>query len=166
MMIFLQFCEIQIKKVVSLQEKRFLIWKFCIFLLLIMSNLFSWTLSGCSLLIIKVWWHEATLFVYFLYFTIYIHSFNLIHTIHLSVAIRQGLSPYLHRWSAQWENLPVVPSRESNSGLPYSKPTLYQLSNAAPYQLSNAAPYPTEQRRTMNCEQRRTTQLSNAAPPN
>ncbi len=25
-----------------------------------------------------------------------------------------------------------VPSRESNSGLPYSMPTLYQLSNAAP----------------------------------
>jgi hypothetical protein len=26
----------------------------------------------------------------------------------------------------------VVPSRESNSGLPYSKPTRYQLSHAAP----------------------------------
>jgi hypothetical protein len=40
----------------------------------------------------------------------------------------------------------VVSSRESYSGLPYSKPTHYQLSNAA-LQLSNAAP-----------------QLSNAAP--
>jgi hypothetical protein len=32
------------------------------------------------------------------------------------------------------EDLPVVPSRESNSGLPYnySKPTRYQLSHAAP----------------------------------
>jgi hypothetical protein len=29
------------------------------------------------------------------------------------------------------KNLPVVPSRESNSGLPYSKPTRYQLSHAA-----------------------------------
>jgi hypothetical protein len=28
----------------------------------------------------------------------------------------------------------VVPSRESNSGLPYSKPTRYQLSHAAPYE--------------------------------
>jgi hypothetical protein len=27
-----------------------------------------------------------------------------------------------------------VPRRESNSGLPYSKPTRYQLSHAAPYE--------------------------------
>jgi hypothetical protein len=59
--------------------------------------------------------------------TIYIHSFNHIHTTHLSVAICRGLSPSLHRFEAQWESLPVVPSRESNSGLPYSKPMLYQL---------------------------------------
>jgi hypothetical protein len=38
------------------------------------------------------------------------------------------------------DDLPVVPSRESNSGLPYSKPTRYQLSHAAPSQLSHAAP--------------------------
>ncbi len=31
------------------------------------------------------------------------------------------------------KNLPLVPSRESNSGLPYSKPTRYQLSHAAPF---------------------------------
>jgi hypothetical protein len=30
------------------------------------------------------------------------------------------------------KHLPGVPSRESNSGLPYSKPTSYQLSHAAP----------------------------------
>jgi hypothetical protein len=30
------------------------------------------------------------------------------------------------------ENFPVGPSRESNSGLPYSKPTRCQLSHAAP----------------------------------
>jgi hypothetical protein len=30
------------------------------------------------------------------------------------------------------DNFPVVPSRESNSGLPYSKPTRCQLSHAAP----------------------------------
>ncbi len=58
---------------------------------------------------------------------------------HSSVAIRWGLSPFLHRLFAQWGNLPVVPSRESNSGLPYSKPTSYQLSHAAP-KLSHAAP--------------------------
>jgi hypothetical protein len=56
-----------------------------------------------SLVRLKVWWHDDTLFVYFLYFMIYIHSFNHIHTIHLSVAIRRGISPYLHRWLAQWE---------------------------------------------------------------
>ncbi len=66
------------------------------------------------------------LFLFILFYCmIFIHSFNHIHTVHLSVAIRRGLSPYLHRWSAQWKNLPVVPSRESNSGLPHSKPTLY-----------------------------------------
>ena len=38
------------------------------------------------------------------------------------------------RFFAQQEkNLHEVPSRESNSGLPYSKPTRYQLSHAAPY---------------------------------
>jgi hypothetical protein len=31
------------------------------------------------------------------------------------------------------EGLPGVPSRDSNSGLPYSKPTHYYLSCAAPY---------------------------------
>jgi hypothetical protein len=75
-------------------------------------------------------------------FPMYIHSFNHIHTTHLSVAIRRGLSPSLHRFEAQWESLPVVPSRESNSesDLPYSKPTLYQLSNAAPKTLLNCKP--------------------------
>jgi hypothetical protein len=90
------------------------------------------TKSILFFLFFKVWWHDANFFVYFLYFKLHIHLLNHIHTIHFSVAIRQGLSPYLHRWSAQWENLPVVPSRESNSGLPNSMPALYQLSNAAP----------------------------------
>jgi hypothetical protein len=31
------------------------------------------------------------------------------------------------------KNLPGVPSRELNPGLPYGKPTHYQLSYAAPY---------------------------------
>jgi hypothetical protein len=62
----------------------------------------------------------------------YIHLITFIHTTQLSVAIRRGLSPSLHRFEAQWESFPVVPSQDSYSGLPYSKPTLYQLSNAAP----------------------------------
>jgi len=57
----------------------------------------------------------------------------------------------LHSCSVE-KNLPVVPSRESNSGLPSSKPTRYQLSHAAPYW---ATPHHTEPRRTM---------LSHAAP--
>jgi hypothetical protein len=82
---------------------------------------------------LKVWWHDATLFVYFSYFTMYIHSFNHILTTHLSVAIRWGLSPFLHRFEAQWESLPVVPSRESNSGLPYSKPTPHHTQYGAAF---------------------------------
>jgi hypothetical protein len=31
------------------------------------------------------------------------------------------------------KNLPVVPSQDLNSGLPYSRPARYQLSYAAPY---------------------------------
>ncbi len=58
---------------------------------------------------------------YFFIFHIYnIHSFNHIHSIHLSVAILHLLIPC----KLSGKNLPVgVPSRESNSRLPYSKPT-------------------------------------------
>jgi hypothetical protein len=38
------------------------------------------------------------------------------------------------------KHLPVVPSRESNSGLPYSKPTRYQLSHAAPMSQNSISP--------------------------
>ncbi len=54
---------------------------------------------------LKVWWQDATLFVYFI---LYIHTFtfNHIHTIHLSIAIRRGLSPSPHRLQTQWEKPP------------------------------------------------------------
>ncbi len=57
-----------------------------------------------------------------------------IHTIiHPSfINIRWGPSPYLHSCPLSGWNLPGVPSRDSNSGLPYSKPARYQLSHAAP----------------------------------
>ncbi len=69
-------------------------------------------------------------------FHIFYNIHTYIHTIHSSFAIRWGLSPFLHRWFAQLGNLLVVPGRESNSGLPYSKPTRYQLSQAAPYDIA------------------------------
>ncbi len=73
------------------------------------------------------------LFIFCLYNIQYRHSFNHIHTIHLSVAIRRVLSPSPHLCvSSVGKTLPAGPSRESNSGLGYSKPTRYQLSHAAP----------------------------------
>jgi hypothetical protein len=62
--------------------------------------------------------------------------------------IRWGPSPYLHSCRLSGRNLPGVPSRDSNSGLPYSKPPHYQLSCAAPYW---AALHPTELRCTDFC---------------
>ncbi len=47
--------------------------------------------------------------------------------------IRWGPSLYLHSCRLSGQNLPGVPSRDSNSGLPYSKPAHYQLSCTAPY---------------------------------
>ncbi len=54
------------------------------------------------MLILKVWWHDTTLF----YIIYYIHSFHHIHTIHSSVVIHRGSSPSPHRWSAQWDKPP------------------------------------------------------------
>ncbi len=59
--------------------------------------------------------------------------------------IRWGPSPYLYSCRLSGRNLPGLPSRDSNSGLPYSKPAHYQLSCAAP---SWAALHPTELRCT------------------
>ena len=70
-----------------------------------------------------------TFCLFFIFYT-YIHSFN-----HNSFIRLHSLKP-LHFFIAcmlSGEDLPVVPSRESNSGLPYSKPTRCQLSHAAPY---------------------------------
>ncbi len=92
---------------------------------------------------LKVWWHDATLFVYFSYFFItYIHSFSQSHSFNTFIH-RHSLRPLSISSSlvcSVGKHLPVVPRRESTSGLPYSKPTRYQLSHAAPYQLSHAAP--------------------------
>jgi hypothetical protein len=122
------------------------------------------------------------LFVFHIFIT-YIHSFNYsyIHTIHLSIAIRQGLSPFPHRLYAQWERPPcgAEPRIELGSALQQAdvlptEPRRNKLSHAAP-KLSHAAPKteprrtPTEPRRTPT-EPRRTpteprrTQLSPCPP--
>ncbi len=80
------------------------------------------------------WCHS---FVYLWNVTVHtVHSFYNIYAVNSSVAICWGSSPFRHRWPAH-----RVSSRESNSGLPYIKPTHYQLSYAAPYW---ATPHPTE----------------------
>ncbi len=51
----------------------------------------------------RVWWQDATLFLFIF------HIFYNIHTFiqsHLSVAIRRGLSPSPHRFSALWGKPP------------------------------------------------------------
>ncbi len=85
---------------------------------------------------LKVGWPDATLF-YFISF-----SFH-----------RQYIHTFLHQWTfaeaplhsiiaeqLSGRLLPGVPSRDSNSGPPYSEPTCYQLSHAAPYNW--AMPHP------------------------
>jgi hypothetical protein len=107
---------------------------------------------------LKVWWQDATLFVYFSYFFYfllhtYIHSFNHIHTIHLSIAIRGGLSPSPHCLKAQWEDPPcgaepgieLGPALQQADALP-TEPRRAILNHAAPSEprrtiLSHAAPY-------------------------
>jgi hypothetical protein len=73
-----------------------------------------------------------------LFFLFIFHFFNNIHTfiqsqyIHLSPFVEASLH-ILIACVLSGGNFPVGPSRESNSGLPYSKPTRCQLSHAAPY---------------------------------
>ncbi len=104
------------------------------------------------------WCHSFCLFFIFYNIHTYIHTITFIQYISPS----PFAEAFLHFFIASMlsgKHLPVVPSQESNSGLPYSKPTRYQLSHAAPL-LSHAAPcwatpHHTEPRRTI---------LSHAAP--
>jgi hypothetical protein len=67
------------------------------------------------------------LFISFLLYTV--HSYSHIHSLHSLRSAR--VSSWLQ---AQVEGLFTgVPSRDSNSGPPYSSPACYQLSHAAPY---------------------------------
>ncbi len=89
----------------------------------------------------------------FLRFSSCCHSFYLFYLFQLHTFIITFIQyiydlsigyPSIHQFHhclfAQRENLPGVPSRDSNSGMPYSRPAHYQLSYAAPL-LSYAAPY-------------------------
>jgi hypothetical protein len=84
------------------------------------------------------------LFILNLYVT-YIHSFTFLQYIHPSSFAEVSLH-LLIAGQLSGKNLPGVPSRESNSGLPSSKPTHRQLSYVAP---SWATPHPRELRRTL-----------------
>ncbi len=82
------------------------------------------------------WCHSFCLFCYL--FSTNIHSITFIQHILPSPFAEVPLH-HLIACQLSGKNLPVVASRESNSGLPYSKPTYYQLSYSAPW-LSYAAP--------------------------
>ncbi len=69
----------------------------------------------------KVWWHAATLF--FIYF--YIIRADLQY---LYILLGEYHSCYPHCFRSEEGLLWGVPSRDSNSGLPYSKPTRYIVS--------------------------------------
>jgi hypothetical protein len=82
----------------------------------------------------------------FIFHILYIHTFIQSQFIHPSPFAEASLHFFI-AFMLSGEDLPVVPSRESNPGLPYSKPTRYQLSHAAPSAeprrtiLSHAAPF-------------------------
>ncbi len=65
------------------------------------------------------------MFIFHIFYNI--HSYNHINTIHPSPFAEASLH-LLIACKLSGKNLPVVLSRESNLGLPYSKPTCYQLS--------------------------------------
>ncbi len=73
----------------------------------------------------------------FIFHILYIHTFIQSQFIHPSPLAEASLHFFI-ACMLSGDDLPVVPSRESNSGLPYSKPTRGQLSHAAPYNLCAA----------------------------
>jgi hypothetical protein len=57
-------------------------------------------------------------FIYFVFFSFNIYS-N-IHSVHSSISIHRGLSPFLPCLLLRGKNLPGLQSQDSNSGLPHS----------------------------------------------
>ncbi len=73
----------------------------------------------------------AAFFLY-LFFMFQFHQNHHVRTAHSSISIRRSLSPFLHSLLLRGKNLPRMPSRDKNSGLPYRRPAHYQLSYTAP----------------------------------
>jgi hypothetical protein len=76
----------------------------------------QWTLGLALQDILKVWWQDATLFVYFSYFitySTYIHSITFIQYIYLSPFAEVSLHLFI-ACMLSGKILPVVPSRELN----------------------------------------------------
>ncbi len=94
----------------------------------IQMKFFSFTL----IFIFQVWWHDATVLIYF---TSIEHS-----CLHKSISYSSRTTLDILMASARHRASSVVQSRDWNSGLPYIKPTHYYLSYSAP-QLSYAALY-------------------------
>ncbi len=97
--------------------------------------------SHCILHIIKttsyrVFWRKTTSFCRIclkLRKKRHIHNIPYTFIHHSFINIRWGPSLFLHSCRLSGRNLHGVPSRDSNSGLPYIKPAHYHLSHAAPY---------------------------------
>jgi hypothetical protein len=71
------------------------------------------------------------IYLLFIFHILYMHTFIQLQFIHPSPVAEASLHFFI-ACMLSGEDLPVVPSQESNSGLPYSKPTRSQLSHAAP----------------------------------
>jgi hypothetical protein len=86
----------------------------------------------------KVWWHDATLFIYFLYNLEHTFIQSHSHSVLIRRHIHRGFSPSLNRQIAQLEKLPEVTSRDLNPDLTNCEPTryLYQMRYAAPQNFS------------------------------
>ncbi len=93
---------------------------------IVKKNLDSYCFVTSFGLFISEKWFKCLFFIFYNIQT-FIHSITFFH--------RHSLRPLSISSSlvcSVGKHPPVVPSRESNSGLPYSKPTRYHLSHAAP----------------------------------
>jgi hypothetical protein len=83
---------------------------------------------------LNIWWQDATLFLFIFFYSIHtcVHLITFIQYIYPSPFAEASLH-FLIACMLSGKHLHVVPSRESNSALPYSKPTRYQLSHTSSF---------------------------------